>query len=136
MANLYKCYIVDCYFKDDRFITANDDGDYDIIDLCMEDDESLDKIEWTLMAQITDAEKALTAVRGEQRARSHKPCPHCGKIVMRALHYGDVYGRECSPAENRAIAVVCDATYGGCGANGGFAMSEDSAWEKWDRRAE
>lgn len=136
MADLYMVYGLNAYFADRKKFVDEDTLDYEPICFYQEDDDSLDEIEYALMAQITDAEKALAAVRGEQRARSHKPCPHCGKRVMRSMNYGEVYGQEPGPTMNRNIAVVCDASNGGCGANGGFAMTEDSAWEKWDRRAE
>lgn len=123
----------DCYFKDDRFITANDDGEYDTINLCMEDDCALNQIELKLINQILDAEEALKLVRAEQDFRAHKPCPYCGKRVMRAMTARELRRND---TDNISIAIICDATNGGCGANGGFAIGKACASQKWDKRVE
>lgn len=69
------------------------------------------------------------------------PCPFCGKTEALEM----IAGRELMDYEQEfwphaeSWAVICSAETpkgkGGCGAMGGFALSEDLALEKWNMRS-
>lgn len=69
-----------------------------------------------------------------------KPCPFChaahdGGVVRIASVWED--HEDCCEVQaghQDCWQVVCDAKIGGCGAAGGYAITEDKAVEKWNRR--
>ena len=69
-----------------------------------------------------------------------KPCPFCGKIEpVKILDENDFECLSESELEyiyNPYFTVCCDVNSGGCGACGGFRISQDEAAEAWNGRAD
>jgi hypothetical protein len=73
-----------------------------------------------------------------------QPCPHCGSASAPMFWSNrermDDYECDCTEADagnDKACAVVCDASTGGrggCGASGGFRPTEQEAADAWNRR--
>lgn len=73
-----------------------------------------------------------------------KSCPFCGADAAKISDAKEL--QKCSnsftcdslysaPVKCSYICVVCDIHDGGCGAAGGFCISEQKAAEAWNKRA-
>ena len=61
-----------------------------------------------------------------------KPCPFCGKTEPVAVFTANEICGSMNEPEN--YAVCCDAENGGCGATGGYGITEEEAVKNWEQR--
>lgn len=57
------------------------------------------------------------------------PCPFCGEVEYLRIDDASEL-EECTTG----IAVICDATKGGCGATCGYQPTEEKAITAWEQR--
>lgn len=67
-----------------------------------------------------------------------KPCPFCGNtnvVFVVDSEYESPKIIEYNIAKDAYIAVLCNASQGGCGAMGGYGSGFEEAVKKWNNRA-
>lgn len=67
------------------------------------------------------------------------PCPFCGKQhTVKVVPASEIFGDDEPYQHTESYAGMCDAAKpdgpGGCGASGGYALTEAEAVEKWNLR--
>lgn len=62
-----------------------------------------------------------------------KPCPFCGNVNINVYSAREI---DDLPHIGLSYACLCNCHIGGCGATGGYRITEDEAIEAWNRRIE